>query len=67
MQRTIRRLFLVCGCFLRQVLGVCSISIFEKIMGDPYYEPTIVAHDMVVGLNFIYMKILNEISMVGVV
>ena len=31
--------------FLRQVLGVCSIRIFEKNMGDPYYEPTIVVHD----------------------
>ena len=45
LQRTIRRLFLVCGCFLRQVLGVCSIRIFAKNMGDPYYELTIVVHD----------------------
>jgi len=28
-----------------QVLGVCSIRIFAKNMGDPYYEPTIVVHD----------------------
>jgi len=39
-------LFLVCGCFLRQVLGVCSIRILAKNMGDPYYEPTIVVHDI---------------------
>jgi len=38
-------LFLVCGCFLRQILGVCSIRIFAKNMGDPYYEPIIVVHD----------------------
>jgi len=38
-------LFLVCGCFFRQVLGVCSITIFAKNMGDPYYEPIIVVHD----------------------
>ena len=37
---------LVCGCFLRQVLGVCSIRILAKNMGDPYYEPTIVVHDI---------------------
>jgi len=24
---------------------VCSIRIFAKNMGDPYYEPTIVVHD----------------------
>jgi len=36
---------IVCGCFLRQVLGVRSIRIFAKNMGDPYYEPTIVVHD----------------------
>jgi len=28
-----------------QVLGVCSIRIYAKNMGDPYYEPTIVVHD----------------------
>ena len=26
-------------------LGVRSIRIFAKNMGDPYYEPTIVVHD----------------------
>jgi len=36
-------LFLVCGCFLRQVLGMCSIRIFAK--KHAYYEPTIVVHD----------------------
>jgi len=45
LQRTTRGLFLVGGCFLRQVLGVCSIRIFAKNMGNPYYEPTIVVHD----------------------
>ena len=40
-----RELFLVGGCFLRQVLGVCSIRIFAKNIGDPYYEPTIMGHD----------------------
>ena len=30
------------GCFL---VGGCSIRIFAKNMGDPYYEPTIVIHD----------------------
>ena len=45
LQRTTRRLFLVCGSFLRQILGVCSIRIFAENMGDPYYEPTIVVHD----------------------
>jgi len=39
-------LFLVGGCFLRQVLGVCSIRIFAKNIGVPYYEPTIVVHDI---------------------
>ena len=29
------------------VLGVCSIKIFAKNMGDPYYEPTIVVHDSI--------------------
>ena len=27
------------------VLGVCSIRVIAKNMGDPYYEPTIVVHD----------------------
>jgi len=36
---------------LRQVLGVCSIRIFAKSIGDPYYEPTIVVHDMVLILK----------------
>ena len=46
-QRTTRRLFSVCGCFFRQVIGVCSIRIFAKNMGDPYYEPTIMVNDRV--------------------
>ena len=25
---------------------MCSIRVFAKNMGDPYYEPTIVVHDM---------------------
>ena len=29
-----------------QFLGVCSIRVFEKNHGDPYYEPTIVVHDI---------------------
>jgi len=47
LQRTTRGLFIVGGCFLRQVLGVCSIRIFAKNIGDPYYEPTIMVHDIV--------------------
>ena len=31
--------------FSRWFLGVHSIRIFAKNMGDPYYEPTIVVHD----------------------
>ena len=31
--------------FLRRLLGVFSIGVFAKNMGDPYYEPTIVVHD----------------------
>ena len=34
------RVFLVGACFLRQVLGVRSISIFAKNISDPYHEPT---------------------------
>ena len=45
LQRITRGWFLVGGRFLRQVLGVFSIRIFAKNMGDPYYEPTIVVHD----------------------
>jgi len=29
---------------------VCSIRIFAKNMGDPYYEPTIVVYDNVMKL-----------------
>jgi len=29
----------------RLILGVRSIRIFAKNMGDPYFEPTIVVHD----------------------
>jgi len=25
---------------------VCSVRIFAKNIGDPYYEPTIVVHDL---------------------
>jgi len=51
LQRTTRGLFLVVGgCFLMQLLGVCSIRIFAKNMGNPYYEPTIVVHDVAVHL-----------------
>jgi len=45
LQKITRGLFLVGGCFLRQVLGVCSIRVFAKNIGDPYYEPSIVVHD----------------------
>ena len=30
---------------LRWVLGVCSIRIFAKNIGNPYYKPTIMVHD----------------------
>jgi len=53
LQRTTRGLFLVGGCFLRLVLDVCPIRIFAKNMGDPYYEPTIVVHD-VFGIIAVY-------------
>jgi len=29
------------------VLGVCSIRIFAKNIGNPHYEPTIVVHDKI--------------------
>ena len=32
---------------MRWLLGVCSIKVFAKNHGDPYYEPTIVVHDIV--------------------
>jgi len=35
----------------RQVLGVCSIRILQKNMGNLYYEPTIVAHEKLVILK----------------
>jgi len=48
-KKTTRGLFLVCGCFLRQVLGVCSIRIFAKNMGDPYMNPLQgVGHDITI-------------------
>ena len=31
---------------LRWLLGVCSIRVLAKNHGDPYYEPTIVVHDI---------------------
>ena len=34
------------GCFLRWLLGVCSIRVLTKNHGDPYYEPIIVVHDI---------------------
>ena len=34
------------------VLGVCSVRIFAKIMGDPHYEPTIVVHDSCTALYY---------------
>ena len=57
LQRTTRGLFFVGGYFLRQVLGVCSIRIFAKNIGDPYYEPTIVVHDNVLSLVQISKRI----------
>ena len=49
-------LFLVYGCFLRLLLGACSIRIFAKNMGDPYYESTIVVHDTLYCLRRITMQ-----------
>ena len=31
---------------LRWLFGVCSIRVLAKNHGDPYYEPTIVVHDI---------------------
>ena len=31
---------------------MCSIRIFAKNMGDPYYEPTIVVHDIMNPLSW---------------
>ena len=33
----------------RVVLGVRSIRVFAKNMGEPYYEPTIMIHDSLMG------------------
>jgi len=38
------RVILSWWMLLRQVLGICSI--FAKNMGNPYYESTIVVHNM---------------------
>ena len=36
---------------------MCSIRIFAKNIGDPYYEPTIVVHDtlrLIMNIDIIY-------------
>ena len=45
LQITTRGLCLLGGCFLRQVLGVCSVRIFTKKLERSLYEPTIIVHD----------------------
>ena len=35
---------------LRWLLGVCSIRVLGKNHGDPYYEPTVVVHDICLHL-----------------
>jgi len=36
---------------------VHSIGVFAKNLGDPYYEPTIVVHDMNKMANFNFLTI----------
>ena len=38
---------------------MCSIRIFAKNMGDPYYEPTIVVHDIVVADKLPIIKLFS--------
>ena len=52
--------------FLRQVLGVCSIRIFEKNISDPYYEPTIVVHDTEPSSNTLIEQSLLLFGLAGV-
>ena len=44
-------------------LGVFSIGVFAKNMGDPYYEPTIVVHDTTkINILKVYSHILRHPS-----
>ena len=36
---------------MRWLLGVCSIRVWAKNHGDPYYEPTIAVHDMCLSFH----------------
>ena len=43
-------------------LGVRSIRVFAKNMGDPYYEPTIVVHDIRISETSDKQQILSHVG-----